>query len=201
MPPIERPAFNLTYKAQTEEWTGYGGRKASGGTHFEKQYRYRRPERFRAGGTIVDGCLLQPGQLASGSLDNARLQRQSEAGRRRHVADGFRAKGVDGGRGGEDRGAREESGDLRIQLPAGRGLEPDRGGVASEGIWNCVWMARCSGAGRRIRSARCRLTIQVDPLYRAVTHGRRCAIVLSAAIGAMGDSQIGRTVEVAEVKR
>jgi hypothetical protein len=44
---------------------------------------------------------------------DVRLQRQGEPRRRRHVADGLRAEGVDRRRRDKDRRAREESGELR----------------------------------------------------------------------------------------
>src|SRR5207248_2054486 len=50
---------------------------------------------------------------------DVRLQRQGEPRRRRHVADRLRSEGVNHRRGGKDRRAREESGELRTELATG----------------------------------------------------------------------------------
>jgi hypothetical protein len=49
---------------------------------------------------------------------DARLQRQGEPRRRPHVADRLRAKGADRRRRGNDRRAREESGELTTESPS-----------------------------------------------------------------------------------
>src|SRR5581483_10514246 len=60
------------------------------------------------------GRLLLPERAeVQDAVRDVRLQRRGEPRRRRPVADRLRAEGVDRRRGGQDRRAREESGELR----------------------------------------------------------------------------------------
>jgi hypothetical protein len=57
-------------------------------------------------------CCFQSAHKFQVAVRDARLQRRGEPRRRRHVADLLRADGADRRRGGKDRRAREESGEL-----------------------------------------------------------------------------------------
>ena len=62
-----------------------------------------------------DRLLLPTRAEVQDEVRDARLQRQREPRRRRHVAGRLRAEGVDRRRRGKDRRAREESGELRAR--------------------------------------------------------------------------------------
>jgi hypothetical protein len=61
-------------------------------------------------------CFFQSAHKFKSRYATFRLQRLGEPRRRRHVVDRLRAEGVDRRRGGKDRRAREESGELTAEL-------------------------------------------------------------------------------------
>jgi hypothetical protein len=101
------------------------------------------------------GRLLLPERAeVQDEVRDARLQRQGEPRRRRHVADRLCAEGVDRHRRGEDRRAREEGGELKahttypqglssrgltgsVRLPCQR-LPPELGGTIRQAASSCL---------------------------------------------------------------